>query len=1312
MKKSFSFMMATVMACSAVPVSSAFATETAAVSTIATSATTEELAQILAEKEAELENAKADLEDAKEIEATLRAELANAQEVEAILAALNEAASNTTAEDEDAVELTEDEIAAAAEAVAAAQAEVDSLDKTSAILAIKVIAAADEVATATTAVTVAQAEVATAQANYDDSVAVITATEKDVTLNTKGSKVEIETDFEVNQADAIAAFLSGKNYYTVSDGFSTSAPEEDTTGTYYKITWQWDTGISISVPDNATTYMGHVDNIVSYASNLNKTYSTSNIIAATDYLSGLSTAAEFFDEISYTVAENESATTTLAETKAKSILSDANGLDTDVLQYNHTQAKSAQTSLNSFKTAGSYLNWNGDLKDLAGAYESAKNLTTSEGYITNYDDFKSAKNDLQAASDKYFGLDDAGGTPASSTIDIGSASASIAFADSVAKGGDNTISDAEFRLTFGNVTTSGDFDGYNQLQFDIDLSGAKFNKTGAPKANTQYTLKGDAAIKLLTTSATEWADKDINDSYYTVSYSSNLTSMTVTLYIHQDPTEDAHNDFGTDFFKNNSGVAVKLENFITMNSNSTGATSYISASTDDSQLSISNASSSLLFATVVDAGMVASIKTLDYVAEEEVIVLANSLNITETVSGSFSSGTVLELKINSGFNLDISNAKVTLKDSLGESQSADVLVNRVTNSWYDAAEEDNLANGYAMNYITDDDDEDPCFYVNEGIIYIDFNGFGFKNWSPSDSTRYRIEIEGLELEAKTAKSGDEAIVTINSNDMNRITCQIAEVTAYAVDLTVDEDLSVPVMYNTVDAANTGLTTGRDQNWSKVITLEETFPGAWAGRNAFSFVLPDGVYVTNVDILESEYFYYSAGLEMAKDGVDDEYSWEYKFKKAYDDGEQEVFEFSRRTFDDVTTDNRQSNEKAKLSFKLELIAQPGFEGEVVFTTEGIDIGLGDDGVVIAEFISPYTAQAFQNNVIIDYRYTPLDTDITIRETEPGLWDTNTVFWLSIDRATDIIFEDTAIISVASSDMELRSSGTGVNDTPADDNDWHAKFTVKSESTDDAAEIVVSNMELYMKRDIPAGAYSLSIDSTMEENFRSAALYGHWKEDSDGDDYKETVDRLDYEKKYDDTVPGGESFVNVVTAGSDVGDATFLTSIVVPIGGTVMIVGGVVQPLSTSTTAPSTSYINADGYTMLPVRAIADAVGSAGIEVLWNGDNSTVTILYPGTVVNMRVGEKIMTINGNEVPSSAALEIFEDRAYLPLRDLARAIGVDTSRIAYDSYQHAAIINGTESDIYTILKTAGLDKDTVGSTATTIPSGDDEEPVADED
>ena len=99
--------------------------------------------------------------------------------------------------------------------------------------------------------------------------------------------------------------------------------------------------------------------------------------------------------------------------------------------------------------------------------------------------------------------------------------------------------------------------------------------------------------------------------------------------------------------------------------------------------------------------------------------------------------------------------------------------------------------------------------------------------------------------------------------------------------------------------------------------------------------------------------------------------------------------------------------------------------------------------------------------------------------------------------------------------------------------------------------------------------------------------------------------------------------------------------------------------------------ANGYTMLPVRAVTEALSGAAI-VRWDDASKTVTITFGQRVINMSVGSKTMVINGVNVAMQAACEITDSRAFIPLRDLGYALGLNDSKIAWDDATKTATLN----------------------------------------
>lgn len=485
-----------------------------------------------------------------------------------------------------------------------------------------------------------------------------------------------------------------------------------------------------------------------------------------------------------------------------------------------------------------------------------------------------------------------------------------------------------------------------------------------------------------------------------------------------------------------------------------------------------------------------------------------------------------------------------------------------------------------------------------------------------------LTISGIKVEATSAKEGATATIKVSASGNDSVSVEVATVVDYAVSMSVDEDEDVPVIYSGVDVDNTGITDDSDHE-SLEVSIDETFAGAWDNSKKFTLSLPEGVYAADVDVVVD-------GIDLDRED----------FIDAYDNGEYEYFEFDKRIFEENDSDN----DPYEMDVTFTLVADPDFEGDVVLTLSGD--AMEEQEVTIAKFVKPYTVSAQQNDLTIDYRNTEIPTDVVITEAEAGLWEKGTEFALTLDK---IDFDDDA--SVTADDK----SGMEIKDVKTKDGE--IRFTVDSESDDEPATLTVSDLTLYMDRNLPAGAYDLNMYALDMLGVDSAEK----AEDFDGSDYKAadkgyltqtlladedtTVFVGDESDDIDYTAKTG--FVNIVTAGSDT--TGFTTKLTVPIGENYLIAG------ETKVEQDAPAYINAEGYTMLPVRAISTSLGIDNNNVLWDQATKTVTILYGDRIISMTAGASVMYVNGSSIPTSSSVEIVNDRTFLPMRDLATALGV---------------------------------------------------------
>ena len=506
-----------------------------------------------------------------------------------------------------------------------------------------------------------------------------------------------------------------------------------------------------------------------------------------------------------------------------------------------------------------------------------------------------------------------------------------------------------------------------------------------------------------------------------------------------------------------------------------------------------------------------------------------------------------------------------------------------------------------------------------------------------------LKITGLKVEATSAKAGAVATLKVYADGNDTVSVEVAKVVDSAVVMSVDKDADVPVIYSGVNVKNTGITSSSDHEALEV-TVKETFPGAWDDAKDFTFKLPQGVYIASVQSPSAD------NMQVA-----DAQKW---FEGAYDKGDYEALTFKRRTW---TETDPSKKDKAELKFTLVLVADPNFEGDVTLTLTGD--ALKEQKVTVAKFVKPFTVEAKQNDMQIDYRNTKIPTDVVIKEAEAGLWDKNVTFALSLDK---INFDDDAKVTVDD------KSGLKVKD--AKTTKGVVTFKVDSKSDDKPAEVTVSGLTLFMDRNLPAGAYDLDVFSpvmlgadngsrdTVADQKGTIEDKGFLSQDILGKSTTKRVVADVNDDFYSTTAKAG--FVNIITAGREDTDS-FTTKVVVPVGEKYLVSG------ENKVEIDVPAYINAGGYTMLPLRAVSVALGINSNNVLWDQSTRTATIMYGSKIISMTSGQKVVYVNAAPIPAATSVEIKDGRMFLGLRDLGNALGV--TDITWDQATKTATLNG---------------------------------------
>ena len=407
------------------------------------------------------------------------------------------------------------------------------------------------------------------------------------------------------------------------------------------------------------------------------------------------------------------------------------------------------------------------------------------------------------------------------------------------------VSGPEAQLTFTTADYASNSD--TAVKYTLSLDNADFYKSGsaiADKGKLSITLKGD---KTVTKQAGE-SDKDVE--FTDVYDNGNKVKIASVKFTDSDEVEVVIDG------KMDRGSVLAFDLTSVMDKTTKGKQAKVTVESDD--ITISNGSD-LTYASVEAKGIKASVKDTVDVAPEEVVEL-KELKIEPAVGDNI--GAViktdgkLKLKLSSGF--EFAGKKTDLKFSVG-------------NPTIDSFEDDEIV----MN-------------IGDTVRAADV-----------------LKITGLKVEATSAKAGAVATLKVYADGNDTVSVEVAKVVDSAVVLSVDKDADVPVIYSGVNVKNVGITNSSDHEALEV-TVKETFPGAWNNAKDFTFKLPQGVYIADVQSITA-------------DNMDVKNKTEW-FETAYDKGDYETLTFKKRTWAETDPSKKY---KAELKFTLVLVSDPNF-----------------------------------------------------------------------------------------------------------------------------------------------------------------------------------------------------------------------------------------------------------------------------------------------------------------------------------------------------------------------------------------------------
>ena len=313
--------------------------------------------------------------------------------------------------------------------------------------------------------------------------------------------------------------------------------------------------------------------------------------------------------------------------------------------------------------------------------------------------------------------------------------------------------------------------------------------------------------------------------------------------------------------------------------------------------------------------------------------------------------------------------------------------------------------------------------------------------------------------------------------------------------------------------------------------------------------------------------------------------------------------------------------AKDNFKMTLEVKPDWDakGDVVLKASGR--GMENLSLTILK-LTPVAQMKVDEKEVLGGDAKVTVNDIVITETKAGAFKPGTRFGVSL---TGLKFEDVKFDTKGS----IEAEGILIKDYKLDKDDKTLYFTINGSSKKDApAKITLKDVQVVSNRALPFGTHKLTFVNVDTEETKK-------------DDIKKGTNYMYESKKaYELSDINAENFIKVVDKVSKVKKTTIFT-----LGSADYTVEGVAMKLD----AP---VFTQDNYTMLPVRAIAEALG---VEVVWNQENLTATFIDGDIVVSVTQNAKILYKNGNQYPMTTKATVTADRMFIPVSSVGDAFGL---------------------------------------------------------
>ena len=453
-----------------------------------------------------------------------------------------------------------------------------------------------------------------------------------------------------------------------------------------------------------------------------------------------------------------------------------------------------------------------------------------------------------------------------------------------------------------------------------------------------------------------------------------------------------------------------------------------------------------------------------------------------------------------------------------------------------------------------------------------------------------------------------------------------------------------------------------------VRVEETIPTSWWAQRNTEFRLPEGVKIlrarfANLTHLDADSIS-SLTNNPESENVTDFFNTHSRTNSSVLIRDN-VLSLSRLR---VTSDTN----RARFDVRLWLNIDVDFEGDIDLSLTGSSVANESTApsVTIARAIRPIEVHTRTTDVRIGYQFASV-ADFEIVENVAGALRHGETVYISVTDEISIDMNLAPGLRAGVTDGNIRISNVMLRSALGHTGEviqGQLRFDVERESTvastisftdvqvKAATHAPFSNIGIHNQRGINLIVWGPGVAQNFEGlvgDKRASLSYG------------QTLQTRDFFP-----TPGIRAhYINVVTPAPG-GINEFTNEVRASIGNPIILVNG---QQYTIPVAPFVS--NGSNSTMVPVRFISLALGLPESAIRWDPVNSTVTVDAGTRIVQFQTGSYHSVVNGVSMPMTSpdgrpmAMEIREERAFVPFRALGEAFGI---RVSWEQETSTAIFN----------------------------------------